>query len=43
MKKIKVLSALVLVLVVVLATSGYVWATPSQGFSEKNGDRFDNW
>ena len=33
----------VLVLIAVLATTGYVWATPSSGFHEINGEMFDDW
>jgi len=43
MKKIKVLVGLILVLIAVLAATGYVAATPSSGFHEVNGDVFDDW
>ncbi len=43
MKKIGVLLSLILVFVVGVATTGYVSATPSAGFHERNGDVFDDW
>jgi len=42
-KRIKVLLSLILVLVAGLATAGYVSATSSAGFHERNGDVFDDW
>ena len=32
-----------LVVIAVLATTGHVWATPSSGFREINGEMFDDW
>jgi predicted transglutaminase-like cysteine proteinase len=32
-----------LILVAGLLTAGYAWASPSESFSEKNGDVFDDW
>jgi predicted transglutaminase-like cysteine proteinase len=32
-----------LILVAGLLTAGYAWASPSQSFSEKNGEVFDDW
>ncbi|MFC1916153.1 transglutaminase domain-containing protein [Chloroflexota bacterium] len=43
MKKLKVLLSLILVLVAVLAATGYASATPSADFREKDGDVFDDW
>jgi transglutaminase-like putative cysteine protease len=43
MKKTVVLISLIFILVGGLATAGYAWASPSQSFSEKNGDVFDDW
>jgi len=43
MKRITILLSLILVLVAGLATTGYVSATPSAGFHEKNGDVYDDW
>jgi len=42
-KRFKVLLSLILVLLAGLATTGYVSATPSAGFHERNGDVFDDW
>jgi len=43
MKRIEVLFSLMLVIVVGLTATGYVSATPSDGFTEMNGDVFDSW
>lgn len=43
MKRIIVLLSLILVLVAGLAATGYVSATPSAGFYERNGEVFDDW
>ena len=43
MRRIKVLISLILVLLAGLATTGYVSATPSAGFHERNADVFDDW
>ncbi|TET66193.1 MAG: hypothetical protein E3J40_05670, partial [Dehalococcoidia bacterium] len=44
MKKLKLLlSLIILVLVIWLAATGYVLATPSEGFRETDGDLFDDW
>ncbi|MFC2002848.1 hypothetical protein ACFLV4_02735 [Chloroflexota bacterium] len=44
MKDKKLLKVLLsLVLVTGLATTGYVWAMPSSGFHEINGEVFDDW
>ena len=43
MKRAKVLLSLILVLVAVLAATGYASANPSAGFREINGDIFDDW
>ncbi|MFC1892450.1 transglutaminase domain-containing protein [Chloroflexota bacterium] len=43
MKTVTVVSCLVLALVAVTLTCGYVLATPSTGFNEKDGDAFDDW
>ncbi|GAI59565.1 unnamed protein product, partial [marine sediment metagenome] len=43
MKRFKVLLSLIAVVVVVLAATGYVSATPSSGFHEVNGDVYDDW
>jgi len=43
MKRIKVLLILILVLVAGLTATSYVSATPSAGFTEMNGDVFDDW
>jgi len=42
-KRIGVLLSLILVLLAGLATTGYVSATPSAGFHERNGDVLDDW
>jgi predicted transglutaminase-like cysteine proteinase len=41
MRKIAIIIGLILV--AGLLTAGYAWASPSEGFSEKNGDVFDDW
>ncbi len=41
MRKIAIIIGLILV--AGLLTAGYAWASPSQGFDEKNGDVFDDW
>jgi predicted transglutaminase-like cysteine proteinase len=43
MKKTGVLLGLIFILVVGLATAGYAWASPSEGFHEINDDVFDDW
>jgi len=43
MKKLKLLPILILVLIIWLAATGYVLATPSEGFRETDGDLFDDW
>ncbi len=43
MNRIMVLLSLILVLVAGLVATGYVSATPSAGFHERNGDVFDDW
>ncbi len=43
MKRIEILLSLILVLVAGLAATSYVSATPSAGFTERNGDVFDSW
>jgi len=43
MKRVKVLLSLILVVVIGLATTSYVSATPSSGFDDVNGERFDAW
>lgn len=43
MKRIEVIFSLMLVMVVGLAATNYVSATPSAGFTEMNGDIFDSW
>ena len=43
MKRIEVLLSLVLVMVAGLAATSYVSATPSAGFTEANGNVFDDW
>ena len=43
MKKSRVLVGLIVILVAGLATAGYAWASPSEGFDEINGDVFDDW
>lgn len=41
MRKLAIIAGLILV--AGLLTAGYAWASPSQSFSEKNGDVFDDW
>ncbi len=41
--RIRVLLSLIFILVAGLATTGYVWAMPSAGFYERDGDVFDDW
>jgi transglutaminase-like putative cysteine protease len=43
MNKTSVLIGLIFILVAGLATTGYAWASPSEGFSQRNGDVFDDW
>ena len=43
MKRVKVLLLLILVLVAGLVATGYVSATPSEGFSKIDGELFDDW
>ncbi|MFC2056788.1 transglutaminase domain-containing protein [Chloroflexota bacterium] len=43
MKRFKVLLSLILVLLAGLASTGYVSATPSANFHERNGDVLDGW
>ena len=43
MNRIEVLLSLIFVLVAGLTATGYVSATPSDGFHEINGDVFDDW
>jgi predicted transglutaminase-like cysteine proteinase len=43
MNKTSVLIGLIFILLAGLATTGYAWASPSEGFSERNGDVFDDW
>jgi len=43
MRKIVILVGLSLILVAGLATASYAWASPSESFSEINGDVFDDW
>ena len=43
MKKIKILVILISILLVGIATTNYVWATPSADFNELNGEVFDDW
>jgi hypothetical protein len=43
MKKTRVLIGLIFILVAGLATAGYAWASPSEGFDEINSDVFDDW
>ena len=43
MNRIEVLISLILVLAAGLATTGYVSATPSTAFHERDGDVFDDW
>jgi len=43
MKRVWVLLALIVVLLVAVATAGYASAFPSKGFYERGGDIFDDW
>jgi transglutaminase-like putative cysteine protease len=43
MKKIGVLISLIFILAGGLVTASYAWASPSENFSERNGDVFDDW
>jgi transglutaminase-like putative cysteine protease len=43
MNKTSVLIGLIFILVAGLATTGYALASPSEGFSQRNGDVFDDW
>ena len=43
MKKVKVLTGLILLVVAALATANYASATPSASFSEVDGDVLDEW
>jgi len=43
MNRSRVLLGLVVVFLAGLATAGYAWASPSEGFHEINGDVFDDW
>jgi predicted transglutaminase-like cysteine proteinase len=43
MNKTSILIGLIFILVAGLAATGYAWASPSEGFSERNGDVFDDW
>jgi len=43
MKRAGVLLGLIVVLLAAVATAGYVWAFPSEGFYERSGDIFDDW
>jgi hypothetical protein len=43
MKRTGVLISLIFILVGGLVTAGYAWASPSESFSEINGDVFDDW
>jgi len=43
MKRVRVLLALIVVLLVAVATAGYASAFPSDGFYERGGDIFDDW
>jgi hypothetical protein len=43
MKRTGVLISLILILAGGLVTAGYAWASPSESFSEINGDVFDDW
>jgi hypothetical protein len=43
MKRAWVLLALIVVLVAAVATAGYAWAFPSEGFYTRGGDIFDDW
>jgi len=43
MKKTIILISLIFILAAGLAAAGYAWASPSEGFNQKNGDVFDDW
>jgi len=43
MNKTSILIGLIFILVAGLATTGYALASPSEGFSQRNGDVFDDW
>ena len=43
MKRVEVLISLTLVLLAGLAATGYVSATPSTAFDDRDGDVFDDW
>lgn len=43
MKRACVLFALVVALLAAVATAGYAWAFPSEGFHTRDGDIFDDW
>jgi len=43
MKRIGVLLGLTVILLAAIATAGYAWSFPSEGFHEKSGDIFDDW
>ena len=43
MKRTGILLSLIVVLLAGLASAGYAWASPSEGFHEINGDVFDDW
>jgi hypothetical protein len=43
MKRACVLVALIAVLVAAVATAGYAWAFPSEGFHTRGGEIFDDW
>ncbi len=43
MKRTGILISLIVVLLAGLASAGYAWASPSEGFHEINDDVFDDW
>ena len=43
MKRAWVLLALIVVLLAAVATAGYAWAFPSEGFYQRGGDILDDW
>jgi hypothetical protein len=43
MKRTWVLLGLVVILLAAVATAGYAWALPSEGFYTRGGDIFDDW
>jgi predicted transglutaminase-like cysteine proteinase len=43
MKRTWVLLGLVVILLAAVATAGYAWAFPSEGFHTRGGDIFDDW